>query len=258
MKIKRIKVYKAKVVLTLEDKRKIDVDKNVFPNFYLYEGKNLTKKELTELLKQNDNAALLQYALKLREKTMYTEYRMREKLYERGGLKSQVDEVIKSLKKSGFIDDRKFIEEHIEYYNSLNYGKNKIINKLLEKGIFKETLDRIVFPLATEKRKATRIFKKLNDKYSKFNDTKRKEHIYQAYIAFGFDRDIALEMVGHVQQSSPKEETNKLDADFNKVYKRYQLKYNKKEIKSKLIAYLASKGYKINDILKLLERKRIV
>lgn len=258
MKIKKVRVCKSKVVLTLEDKRKIDVDKNVFPNFYLYEGKNLTKKELIELLKQNDNAALLQYALKLREKSSYTEYRMREKLYDRGGLKSQVDEVIKSLKKSGVIDDRKFIEEHIEYYNSLNYGKNKIINKLLEKGIFRETLDRIVFPLATEKRKATRIFKKLNEKYSKFNDTKRKEHIYQAYIAYGFDKDIAAEMVGQVQQSSPKEETNKLEADFNKVYKRYQLKYNKKEIKSKLIAYLASKGYKINDILKLLERKRIV
>ena len=161
------------------------------------------------------------------------------------------------MKKSGLINDRQFIEEHIEYYNSLNYGKNKIINKLVEKGIFKETLDHIVFPLATEKRKATKIFKKLNEKYAKYNDAQRKQKIYQAYIALGFDSDIASEMVGSIQKSSPKEETSKLETEFNKVYKRYQLKYNKKEIKSKLLSYLASKGYKINDILKLFERKHI-
>ena len=258
MKIKKIKIYKSKVTLTLEDRKKIDIDKMVFTNFYLYEGKNLSKKELTELHKQNDNAALLQYALKIRQKSSFTEYRMREKLYEKGGLKSQVDEVIKHLKKIGLINDHQFIEDHIEYYNSLNYGKNKIITKLLEKGIFKETLDRIVFPLATEKRKAAKIFKKLNEKYAKYNDQKRKEHIYQAYIALGFDNDIAQEMVGQLQKSSPKEETNKLEAEFNKVYKRYQVKYNKKEIKSKLISYLASKGFKIGDILALLERKHIV
>ena len=257
MKIKKIKIYKSKVTITFEDRKKIDIDKNVYTNFYLYEGKNLSKKELSELHKQNDNAALLKYALKLREKGPYTEYRMREKLYDKGGLKSQVDEVIKSMKKSGLINDRQFIEEHIEYYNSLNYGKNKIINKLVEKGIFKETLDHIVFPLATEKRKATKIFKKLNEKYAKYNDAQRKQKIYQAYIALGFDSDIASEMVGSIQKSSPKEETSKLETEFNKVYKRYQLKYNKKEIKSKLLSYLASKGYKINDILKLFERKHI-
>lgn len=257
MKIKKIKIYKSKVTITLEDRKTIDLDKNVFTNFYLYEGKNLSKKELLELHKQNDNAALLNYAYKLRQKSPYTEHHMREKLYDKGGLKSQVDEVIKSLKKSGLIDDRKFIEEHIEYYSSLNYGKNKIINKLLEKGIFKETLDRIIFPLANEKRKASRIFKKLNEKYSKYNDAQRKKHVYQAYIALGFEPDIAQEMVGAIQKSSPKEETDKLEAEFNKVYKRYQLKYNKKEFKSKLLSYLASKGYKINDILKLFERKHI-
>ena len=182
---------------------------------------------------------------------------MREKLYDKGGLKSQVDDVIKTMKKSGLIDDRKFIEEHIEYYNSLNYGKNKIIQKLLEKGIFKETLDRIVFPLATEKRKAAKIFKKLNEKYSKYNDAQRKQKVYQAYIALGFDADIAQDMVGSLQKSSPKEENDKLEVEFNKVYKRYQLKYNKKEIKSKLLSYLASKGFRINDILKLFERKHI-
>ena len=250
-------MLKSKVVLTLENKQKIEVDKNVYPNFYLYEGKNLTKKELTELLKQNDNASLLTYAIKLRQKSNYTEYRMREKLYERGGLKSQVDEVIKSLKKSGLIDDHKYIEEHIEYYNSLNYGKNKIINKLLEKGIFKEMLDHIIFPIMTERRKAQNILPSLERKYAKYNDAKRKEHIYQAYIAQGFDIDIAIDMSGKVRESSQKEETSKLEKEFDKVYKRYQVKYSKKEIKSKLIAYLASKGYKINDILKLLERKHI-
>ena len=258
MKIKKIKILKKKVSIFLDNGEKLEVDKNVYPNFYLYEGKEITNKEIKKIEEFASSASLLQYAMKLREKSLYSEYHMREKLYDRGGNKPDVDYVIKFLKKHDLIDDEAFIEEFTEYYNSLNYGKNKIINKLLEKGIFKETLDRIIFPLAVEKKKASRIFKKLNEKYAKYNDAKRKEHIYQAYIALGFDKDLALELVGQVQKSSPKEETNKLEDDFNKVYKRYQLKYNKKEIKSKLIAYLASKGYKINDVLKLLERKHIV
>ena len=257
MKISKIKILKYKVSITLEDNSKIEVDKSVYPNFYLYVGKNLTKKDLDDIKHQNENISFLEYATKLRQKNSYTEYKMREKLYDKGAKKTQVEEVIKTLKKSGLINDHQFIVEHIEYYNSLNYGKNKIIEKLLEKGIFQEMIDRITFSTANEKKKANRIYKRLENKYAKYNDKQKKEHIYQAYISQGFDVEIAVSMVNQIAPSSYKVENNKLENEFNKVYKRYALKYNKKEIKPKLISYLASKGYKINDILRLLERKHI-
>ena len=255
--IKKIKILKNKVKIHLDNGEILELDKNVYPNFYLYQGKDISNKELKKIKESNGTAALLEYALKIRQKSLYSEYRMREKLYDKGASKEQVDQVIKALKQNDLIDDKAFIEEHIEYYNSLNYGKNKIISKLVDKGIFMEKLEKINFPISTERKKANNQLPKLEKKYSKYNDREKKQHIYNALISLGFDSQIAKETADKVKESSYKEENAKLEKDFSKTYERLKRKYSKKELRSKLINYLASKGYKINDIIKLIERKKI-
>lgn len=255
--IKKIKILKDKVKVHLDNNEVLELDKNIYPNFYLYPGKDLSKKELNKIKESNGTASLMEYALKIRQKSLYSEYKMREKLYDKGGNKEQVDYVIKVLKSNDLIDDKAFIEEHIEYYNSLNYGKNKIISKLVDKGIFMERLEKISFPITIERRKANNQLPKLEKKYAKLNDSQKKQHIYNALLSLGFDIDIAKEVVEKIKSSSIKEENDKLEKDFNKVYERLKKKYSKKELKPKLINYLASKGYKINDIIKMIERKKI-
>ena len=255
--IRKIKILKNKVKVHLDNGEILELDKNVYPNFYLYTGKDLSKKELNKIKESNGTASLLEYALKIRQKSLYSEYKMREKLYDKDGTKEQVDYVIKVLKNNDLIDDKAFIEEHIEYYNSLNYGKNKIISKLVDKGIFMEKLDKITFPVSLERKKANNQLPKLERKYAKYNDTQKKQHIYNALLSLGFDHEIAKEVVEKIRVSSPKEENNKLEKDLDKTYERLKRKYSKKEIKPKLINYLASKGYKINDIIKMIERKKL-
>lgn len=255
--IKKIKILKNKVKIHLDNGEILELDKNVYPNFYLYQGKDISNKELKKIKESNGTAALLEYALKIRQKSLYSEYRMREKLYDKGASKEQVDQVIKVLKQNDLIDDKAFIEEHIEYYNSLNYGKNKIISKLVDKGIFMEKLEKINFPISTERKKANNQLPKLEKKYSKYNDREKKQHIYNALISLGFDNQIAKETADKAKESSYKEENAKLEKDFSKAYERLKRKYSKKELRSKLINYLASKGYKINDIIKLIERKKL-
>ena len=255
--IKKIKILKNKVKIHLDNGEILELDKNFYPNFYLYQGKDISNKELKKIKESNGTAALLEYALKIRQKSLYSEYRMREKLYDKGASKEQVDQVIKVLKQNDLIDDKAFIEEHIEYYNSLNYGKNKIISKLVDKGIFMEKLEKINFPISTERKKANNQLPKLEKKYSKYNDREKKQHIYNALISLGFDNQIAKETADKAKESSYKEENAKLEKDFSKAYERLKRKYSKKELRSKLINYLASKGYKINDIIKLIERKKL-
>ena len=71
----------------------------------------------------------------------------------------------------------------------------------------------------------------------------------------GFSRDIAKDMVEHIKTSSLKEENDKLKKDFDKTYLRLSKKYQKKELRNKLIQSLLQKGYKMNDILKIVENK---
>ena len=255
MKIKKIKVLKNKVTVTFDNKKKIELSKDSFTNYYLYEGKEVSTKELNKIETDSSNNELMSYALKLRSKKLYSEYKMREKLYEKGGNKKSVDQVIKTLKNHDLIDDEAFIQDYIEYYNSLNYGENKIKEKLKDKGIFEERISKIKFPISVEKKKANNIFASLIKKYDKYNESQKKQHVYNAYLTAGFSRDIAKEMVEHIKSSSPKEENDKLKKDFDKTYLRLSKKYQKKELRNKIIQSLLQKGYKMNDILKIVEKK---
>lgn len=255
MKITKIKKLKNKVVVTFEDATKLEIAENVYPNFYLYVGKDVAKKELNKIKDYASSAALMEYALKLRSKSLYSEHKMREKLYNKGGEKPVVDLVIKRLKENDLIDDNALLEDYIEYYNSLNYGKNKIKDKVLSKGIFLEKVEKIHFSSSLERKKANNIFDKVCKKFDKCNNLTKKRKVYEAYLNLGFDVDIAKEMSDKVKESSPKEENNKLEKDFEKVYLRYARKYPKKELRIKLLNYLTMKGYRYQEVVKMIERK---
>ncbi len=257
MKIKKIKILKNKVVINFENE-KLEIDKNIYPNFYLYEGKEISKKEFQQLKESNDVASLLSYALKLRSKAIYSEYQIREKLYKKEANKKEVDQVVKMMKQHNLIDDDAFIEDYVEYYNSLNYGKNKILNKLSEKGIFQAKLEKVKFPITLERKKAKNVYLRLLRKYEKYNFTQKKQHVFNAYISMGFDKEIASEMVALIpEEKNNKNELQKLEKDYEKVYIRLSRKYEKKELRQKILQSLLQKGYRMNDVLKVLERKKI-
>ena len=258
MKIIKIKILKNKIKITLDNKETLEIDKELYTNFYLYENKELSNKEYKQIKEENDVASLLKYALRIRSKAIYTEYQIREKLYQKDASKPQVDKVINSLKKYDLIDDDAYIEDYVEYCNSLNMGENKIRNKLLDKGIFSNKLDKIKFPISIEKRKAKNNFPKLDKKYDKYNFTQKKQHIYNAYISLGFNNDIASEMTSLIKEDkNNKEELNKLKKDYEKVYMRLSRKYDKKELRQRVLSSLVSKGYKMNDVINLLSKEKL-
>lgn len=252
MKITKIKILKNKVNISFDNANKLSIDKEVFTNFYLYEGKELTRDEYKSILELNDTNKLLQYALKLRSKAIYSEYKLREKLYSKEASKRSVDKVIKILKGYDLIDDKAYASDLVEYYNSLNYGENKIKTKLAEKGIFKETIDKMKFPISIEKKKANNLLPKLEKKYDKYNASSKKSHIYNAYILEGFSKDIASEMTNKIKSPNQKDELDKLKSDYLKTKTRLERKYKGKELKQKILSSLLTKGYKMNDILKVL------
>ena len=251
MKITKIKILKNKVSISFDTKSKISIDKDIYPNFYLYEGKEVSKKEYNEIVSLNDSNALLQYALKIRSKALYSEYQMREKLYKKEASKKDVDKIIKILKSYDLINDTALAGDLTEYYNSLNYGKNKIIHKLSDKGIFQSEIDKIKFPINRERNKAQNVLNKLEKKYEKYNTSSKKSHIYNAYLELGFDVDIAREFSNKVKDNSSKDELDKLKNDYNKVKTRLSRKYKGKELKQKCINSLLQKGYRLNDIIKV-------
>ena len=249
--ITKIKKYKNHVNVYFSEE-KLELSFDAFTSFYLYKGKEISDADYKKLISKVDNEKYLSYALRLLSNHMYSEWKMREKLYAKEAEKNQVDEVIATLKKQGFIDDNLFIEEYLEYANRNNIGKNKIKENLLKKGIFEEEISKIAFKEKDEINKASVLLPKLVKRYSKYNARSQKDHIVQGLIREGFDLDVALEVTRDLKLLDEKKEEQLLKKDYQMIKTRYARKYKGRELKEKIISALTRKGYKGKDIFKMI------
>ena len=253
--ISKVKINKKNVVISFVDRSKLTCVNEVLANFYIYEGKELSYKEIKEIEDFNNSSSLLKYALSLLKKGHYSEWKMREKLYNKEGKKKDVDKVIKILKDNDLINDKMLVLDTIEYGSERNIGKNKIIQDLVNKGIFMENIPSNAFVHSNERKKALANLPKLEKKYDKYSYEQKKQHIYNALISLGFDNDIALEALSHIKGKNQKEENDKLVKDFDKALIRLKRQYDGYELKNKVISSLRSKGYRLNDIMKVWEKR---
>ena len=249
--ISKIKQCKSHVNVYIGEE-KLELSHDIFTSFYLYKGKELSDKEYKQLVNRLDSEKYLNYALRLLSNHLYTEWKIREKLYNKEASKTQVDEVISILKKKGFIDDELFIEEYLEYGERNNLGKNKIKENLSKKGIFQEDIEKIRFPESKEINKAKRILPKLVKRYERYNARSQKDHIVQSLIREGYDLDVALEVTKDLKLIDEKKEQQLLKKDYQLMSNKYSRKYQGRELREKILAGLLRKGYKGKDIYKML------
>lgn len=252
--ITKIKPTKNKVNIFFDNEQKIEITQEAFVSAYLYVGKELSLKEINKILSLSNMEKALKYALSIVKKNIITEWNLRQKLYAKDFEKSDVDGVIKFLKNNDLLNDKAYIEDYIEYSKDMLYGKNKIIVELKKRGIFEESLKGVRFPKTIEEEKAKKLLKKLEYKYTSYNNEQKKQHIYDAFIRYGYDNDIALSMLSLIKSTKKEDELRMLRVDLGKKIHIAQRKCEtRKEVKEYLIKTLRSKGYKYNDIIKVME-----
>jgi len=254
-KITSIKFLKDKVVVKLKDETRLEMSKEVYTSFYLFKGKILTEKEIKDINNQNRVYELYKYARKISSKRVYSEHKMREKLYLKTTNTIDVNEVINKLKKNGLINDSEFVKEYVEYANNKNIGKNKIKAKLQEKCVFNEEINKIHFDEKLEYKKASSYIDKLEEKFSKYNYQAKKEHATKYLISQGFDLNVALDIALELKAPKHNDEVKKLKPEFDKAVCQYKTKYSGREFKDKVFQSLLRKGYKMNDIIAMWEDK---
>ena len=256
-KITSIKYRKEVVVVKFSDQSKLEIPHDIYTSYYLYENKVLSEDKIEEITLKINTYKLLKYARNLLIKHAYTEKKIREKLYLKEASKAEVDEVIKQLKSAHLIDDKSYVEEYVNIAHKQGLGKNKIIAKLKEKGIFNENLRDLYFSDDEELKRAKTWIKKLEKRYMKYPYNARKEHIISALVNQGFDIDIASEATNEMSKIDEKYEYELLKIDFKKVYEKYSKKYEGYDLRNKIYASLISKGYMSRDISKILEVNRL-
>lgn len=256
-KITRISISKKKVTIYL-NKEKLSLSYDVFTSHYLFVGKELTNKELKEIKKESDVSEALEYSKSLLLKSQLTEWKLRDKLYQKEYTKETIDLVINKLKKIKLIDDTRYMKEYVEYCNEKLYGKNKIIQKLKSIGMFDETIQKMNFSDTKEKEKAKKLLPKMEKKYKDLSLVDKKQHIVNAYIAQGYSMDIAISMMNYVKTPSRKVEEDTLKKSFNLAYLTAKRKYDDEDkIREVILNKLMSKGFRYKDIDELWRKKNV-
>lgn len=255
-KIKRISISKNKVTVYF-DEEKIALSHDLFTSSYLFKGKELSDIEIAKLKKDNDISLALEYAKKVLSKGVYTEWKMREKLYAKEYTKEIVDETIDRLKKEKLIDDLTYIKEYIVYGNEQLYGKNKIIQKLKMRGVFDENIAKIHFSEAKEIEKAKKLLPKFERKYRNLSLVDKKQHIVNAYINNGYDSHIAIKMSELLKSVPLKVEQENLKKHFMTAAMQAKRKYSdEKKIKETIFNKLMMRGYRYQDIVRIWEENK--
>ena len=234
--IKEIKLRKKKkgVYVIFESGEKIALSESSYSDFRLYEGKEVSVSEMEKLLAFVDEDQYYSYALRLLGNS-----------------------IVKRLKEDGLIDDEEFAAVYANDIADFRlYGKNKTIAKLKEKGIPNEIIAKLSFPDEKEYDRACRYVETLNKKLSKTPSSRKKAKALASLIARGYEREIATEALEATLASTPKNvEEESLKKDFF-IAKNKFLKFEDLYIrKQKIFAYLARKGYKYEDIKRVIEEE---
>ena len=182
----------------------------------------------------------------------YSPSKLREYLLKKNKNKIVVDQVIKKLEKYQLLNEDELIERIIEYCDSKHYGYNRIILMLKDRQISLNKINNVKLDHQRETKEAVEQAKRLVKRYKKKNTVNLRQSVYSSLIRYGFSEDLASLESSKVS-NSPSNELNMLKLDYSKLISRYSLKLKGKELENKLVKCLLSKGYRINDIKKVIK-----
>ena len=162
--------------------------------------------------------------------------------------------IIDKLKEINLINDDEYCRAYIndKLYLSKD-GINKIKSNLLKENISISTIeselnnvDKDIFDERLEKLIIKKI--KSNNKYS---NSYLKQKILNDMVNLGYDKNKVLSII----ECNIMNDNNVLNKEFNRVYDKLKVKYKDNELNNKVKQKLIQKGFKIDSINNLLNKK---
>ena len=118
------------------------VNDEVAAKFYLKIGMEIDEDELKKLLLEEELSKAKNYVYRILARRMYTNKEIRNKLVEREYLDKIIEEVIATLERYGYLNDRTYAEEWIRSrMRSKPKGKIALRQELARKGVDKSIIE---------------------------------------------------------------------------------------------------------------------
>lgn len=158
--------------------------------YKLKTGQEIDEDEFKEIKKENDERVAFDMAVSYMEKYVVTQKGVNDYLKKKNFAEETIKNTLEKLKEYGFVDDEKFAKDYFESL-SASKGKRAIANKLKEKGVSAEIVDKILENVDEEDEleKATKLAEKFVK--NRQNDPKCKQKCLAHLIYKGYDYSVA-------------------------------------------------------------------
>ena len=256
-----VKNMKNEVVFSYDENEStvsLELTDKIIEEFGIEKGKTFDRDQFDALKDLEQVSRAYNKALKYLTVKDYTYHQMRKKLMDKGDYDdTQLDATLDLLCEKNLINDELYSINYLKRCSRLGIGINKAIYNLRNYGVDSEVIDHCLDELDDEEYQAATH---LIDSYFKKNSTNSFKNIQKRikeklYIK-GFTIDtIEKAMSDYDFIYDDEKEKQTLEKEIDKIYKRYSMKLNSKELKNKLIDTLLRKGYNYDDIKSVLISK---
>lgn len=239
--------------ITLDNGQELDLFEDIIVNDRLIVKKEISEKELAEIIKKNSTAKMYSECLKYIGIRIRSKKELKEYLKKKDYSENQVTNTIDRLIKEGLINDENFVKAFInDKLLMTNYGPYKIKNELLKHKIDETIIDKYIDGINNEDLnikidKIINKYIKANKKYSKYIlKNKLKEYLSN----LGYPQYLFINKLENINQIDEEELIKK---EVIKEYNKLSKKYSDRELLLKLKQKLYQKGFKNVDIESILE-----
>ena len=252
-KITKIKESNNYIVLYLDNNEKLYVSIEAYFKHNLANLKGFDNKTY-ELLKKEENL-ILGYNAVLKKLSIkdHSIKQIKDFLYLKRKLNSdEVNKIIDKLIQYNLLDDEKYCIERINYLNEQLFSIKQIKNKLKNEGISNELIEKYI---VSDSNKEYEKINKLVNKYLNTIKNKslnaKKQLILNKVVNLGFNYD-DVKMAIDSLNIKVDNEYELLKKEYLKIKNKYQRKYESYDLKYRISGYLMNKGFKLEDINKVM------
>jgi len=250
LKYKKIKTNEYKIITDIEEFNLYD---DIIIKYELLLKKEITKKELENILKENNLLKSYYTALKALNIKMRSKKELESILKKKDFTKEEIKYTLEKLEQENYLNSNKYIEAYIHDMLVLNtIGEQKILNDLKALD-FKESeirthLKKVDNNIYIDKIKRY-IDKKAKANKKSINEFKRKT--LNELLNKGFYKE---DILNYLENINIEEDEQVLEKLILKLYKKYINKYDLYTTKNKIKVYLYNKGYTNIDIDSYIEK----
>lgn len=173
-----------KIHVSVDNVYTFTVDETFFYSLCLSEKRDYSAEELNEILEKAGERRSYNYAVTLLSRRDHTVKEINDKLKQKG-YGQYASATVHKLSEQGYLSDERFAQMYVrELLNLKNYGKKRIVQDLMRKGVSREIIEDI---LSETEIPDDRIREIIERKYLRFiNDEKGLKKTVNALLRLGY------------------------------------------------------------------------